>query len=86
MALNIPSLAELVAPFAGLKTGALREEAKAAGIPFTTFWKLVTGRTADPRMDTVRLLAAYVGKRSHRAKRQRQAASDGPGVNERRDS
>jgi hypothetical protein len=94
MALNIPSLDELVAPFRGLKTGALRKEADAAGIPFTTFWKLVKGDTTDPRIETVRLLAAYVERKGAAAveppkqpkpKRQRAAASSKSCVYERGD-
>ena len=80
MALNVPSLDELVEPFKGLKTGALKEEAKAAGIPFTTFWKLVTGRTADPRIETVRLLADYVKRRKAAAKRKADVYQRGDGT------
>jgi predicted transcriptional regulator len=66
---NIPSLDELRAPFEGLKTGELRKAAEEAGMPFTTFWKVVKGKVADPRIETVRALAAYVQRRRAAAKR-----------------
>ena len=67
-ALNIPSVSELVEPLKGLKRGELELEAKAAGMAFNTLWKLVTGRTPNPRIGTARKLADYLKRRESPSK------------------
>jgi predicted transcriptional regulator len=38
----------------------MQQMASCSGVPFTTLWKLRSGETADPRLETVRLLLPHL--------------------------
>jgi hypothetical protein len=51
---SIPSATDVRESLAGLTTGQVRAIADKAGVPFTTLWKIKTGETANPGIETVR--------------------------------
>jgi len=51
---SIPSATDVRDSLAGLTTGQVRAIAEKAGVPFTTLWKIKTGETANPGIETVR--------------------------------
>jgi transcriptional regulator with XRE-family HTH domain len=51
---SIPSSADVRESLSGLSTVQVRAIADAAGVPFTTLWKIKTGETANPGIETVR--------------------------------
>lgn len=54
METQIPSAAEVRERLSGLGHAQVQELAAASEVPFTTLWKIKTGETKDPRIDTVR--------------------------------
>lgn len=56
MSTHIPSAAELRARLAELGHAQVQALAARASVPFTTLWKIRTGETADPRLETVRAI------------------------------
>ena len=50
---SIPSATDVRESLAGLTTGQVRAIAEKAGVPFTTLWKIKTGETANPGIETV---------------------------------
>ncbi|HQQ69952.1 MAG TPA: hypothetical protein PLL92_06520 [Alicycliphilus sp.] len=54
MTASIPSSSDVRGSLAGLTTTQVRTIAEAAGVPFTTLWKIKTGETANPGIETVR--------------------------------
>ena len=62
MSTNIPSAEEIKALFGGLTHAQVVALAANTGVPFTTLWKIKSGETANPRIETVRqFMPALVG-------------------------
>jgi transcriptional regulator with XRE-family HTH domain len=57
---HIPSAADLRAKLSLLGHAQMQQMASCSGVPFTTLWKLRSGETADPRLETVRLLLPHL--------------------------
>lgn len=53
-AINIPGAAEVRDRLARLSYAQMRALAAASGVPFTTLWKVRTGETKNPGVETVR--------------------------------
>lgn len=53
---NIPAAAEVRARLEALSHAQMQVLARESGVPFTTLWKVRSGDTTDPRIDTVRKL------------------------------
>lgn len=51
---TIPSAQEVREGLRGLEPGKVRDLASASGVPFTTLWKMRSGETKNPGIDTVR--------------------------------
>lgn len=58
---SIPSATVVRESLAGLTTGQVRAIADKAGVPFTTLWKIKTGETANPGIETVRRFYGHGG-------------------------
>ena len=56
MTTEIPTAAEVRERLQRLSWAQLQQLCRQVGAPFTTVWKLRSGETADPRLETVRLL------------------------------
>jgi predicted transcriptional regulator len=56
MSTHIPSAAELRERLALMGHAQVQALAARAHVPFTTLWKIRTGETADPRLETVRAI------------------------------
>lgn len=56
MDIAIPSSAEVRSRLQGLTHAELQGLATASQVPFTTLWKIRSGETSDPRLETVRQL------------------------------
>ena len=54
MKLPIPSVAEVRAQLEGVDTAQLKRLAVRADVPFTTLWKIRSGETGNPGIETVR--------------------------------
>lgn len=52
---NIPTAAEVKGRLAALGYSEMQALAKSSGVPFTTLWKIRSGETPNPRIETVRL-------------------------------
>jgi predicted transcriptional regulator len=52
--LPIPSADQVRARLQGLSHAQVKALAEASAAPFTTLWKIRSGETADPRIETVR--------------------------------
>ena len=57
---HIPSAAELRAMLSLLGHAQMQQMASCSGVPFGTLWKLRSGETADPRLETVRSLLPHL--------------------------
>lgn len=57
---NIPSSQELRELLAPLRTADLRRISQASGVPFGTLWKVRSGETENPGIETVRLFLAHL--------------------------
>ena len=53
---DIPTSSELRSKLTALSWAQVQELCRKTGAPFTTVWKIRSGETADPRLETVRLL------------------------------
>jgi hypothetical protein len=51
---SIPSVSDVRDSLAGLTTVQVRAIAEVAGVPFGTIWKIKTGETTNPGIETVR--------------------------------
>ena len=56
MEAGIPTAEVVRARLSNLSYAAVRNLAATSGVPFTTLWKIRSGETADPRLETVRLI------------------------------
>lgn len=52
----IPAVAEVRAKLGGLAHAECKALATRTGVPFTTLWKIRSGETSDPRLETVRAI------------------------------
>lgn len=52
----LPTAAEVRAKLGGLAHAECKALATRTGVPFTTLWKIRSGETADPRLETVRAI------------------------------
>lgn len=57
---DIPSASELQALLQPLRTGDLARISKASGVPFGTLWKVRSGETTNPGIETVRRFLPHV--------------------------
>jgi predicted transcriptional regulator len=53
---SIPSSEQIRARLHGLSHAEVRALSVRTGAPFTTLWKIRSGETADPRIETVRAI------------------------------
>jgi predicted transcriptional regulator len=56
----IPSAADLRAMLLALGHAQMQQMAARSGVPFTTLWKLRSGETDNPRLETVRSLLPHL--------------------------
>lgn len=56
MANDLPTAAQVRERLQGLSWAQVQRLCCKTGAPFTTVWKLRSGETADPRLETVRLI------------------------------
>lgn len=61
MQTDIPSAAAVRARLETMKRAQLVALAKQTDVPFTTLWKIRSGETADPRLETVRKVWPVIG-------------------------
>ncbi len=57
---NIPSAADLRCMLLSLGHAQMQQMALRSGVPFTTLWKLRSGETDNPRLETVRSLLPHL--------------------------
>lgn len=60
MDIPIPSADELQRSLARLTTAQLRQLSVYSGVPFTTLWKVRSGETKNPGVETVRQFFPFV--------------------------
>ncbi len=60
MSTEIPSAAEIRQRLVGIDLADVRALAAASGVPFTTLWKLRSGETENPGIETVRKFYALI--------------------------
>ena len=56
----IPSAADLRGMLLALGHAQMQQMAARSGVPFTTLWKLRSGETDNPRLETVRSLLPHL--------------------------
>jgi len=56
MSPNLPSAQQVREKLDALEYAQVKALSKAAGVPFTTLWKIRSGETSDPRLETVRAI------------------------------
>lgn len=56
----LPSAADLRAMLSSLGHAQMQQMAARSGVPFTTLWKLRSGETDNPRLETVRSLLPHL--------------------------
>lgn len=56
----IPSSGEVRQRLAGFRHADLRALSKLSGVPFTTLWKIRSGETQNPGIETVRQFLPFV--------------------------
>lgn len=61
---HIPSALQVRAWLLPLTNSQLQRLANLSEVPFTTLWKMRSGETANPRIETVRKLAPHVAEAS----------------------
>jgi predicted transcriptional regulator len=59
---NIPSAEHVRHALQALTYAQTAELARISGVPFTTLWKVRSGETTDPRLETVRQFFPLLGK------------------------
>lgn len=52
----LPTAADVRQLMGKLSHAGMRGLAQRSGVPFTTLWKIRTGETKDPRLETVRVI------------------------------
>ena len=57
---TIPSAEEVRERLRGLELAKVRDLAAASGVPFTTLWKMRSGETKNPGIDTVRKVYSQI--------------------------
>ena len=57
---NIPLTLDFKARLAELGHAGVQELAKVSNVPFTTLWKIKTGETTNPGIETVKLFAPHI--------------------------
>jgi predicted transcriptional regulator len=62
MNIQIPLTLDFRAKLESLGHAGLQELAKASSVPFTTLWKIKTGETANPGIETVRAFAPHIAE------------------------
>jgi hypothetical protein len=60
MSHEIPSAAEVRKRLCGIELAEVRALAVSSGVPFTTLWKLRSGETENPGIETVRKFYALI--------------------------
>ena len=65
---EIPSAEHVRSVLCRLSYSDMTELARQSGVPFTTLWKVRSGETPNPRLETVRQFAPHVGSIMERAK------------------
>lgn len=60
MDIEIPPASDIQAALAGLTHAQVQVLAKAAGVPFTTLWKIRAGETENPGIETVRKFYPHI--------------------------
>ena len=58
---EIPSAGEVCGWLAPMTNSELQQLAGLSGVPFTTLWKIRSGETENPRIETVRSIDAHRG-------------------------
>lgn len=61
MNVTIPPVSDLRATLEALSHSQMLELARLSGVPFTTLWKVRSGETGNPGIETVRKWAPHVG-------------------------
>jgi hypothetical protein len=61
MQTDIPSAAAVRARLETMKRAQLLALARQTDVPFTTLWKIRSGETVDPRLETVRKVWPVIG-------------------------
>lgn len=56
----IPSAAQVRGALEPMTNAQLQSLAELSGVPFTTLWKVRSGETENPRIETVRMLWPHV--------------------------
>lgn len=57
---TIPLTLDFKSQLEPLGHAGLQELARISGVPFTTLWKIKTGETANPGIETVKLFAPHI--------------------------
>lgn len=57
---TIPAAAEVVARIEPLTNGQLQRLSELSGVPFTTLWKIRSGETTNPRIDSASKFWPYI--------------------------
>jgi len=60
MNIQIPLTLDFRAKLEALGHAGLQELSKASNVPFTTLWKIKTGETSNPGIETVKAFAPYI--------------------------
>ena len=64
---TIPSAQEVREKLAQLGHAETQDLAEQSGVPFTTLWKIRTGETDNPRLETVRLFFPFIKPKRSKA-------------------
>ncbi len=62
MSNEIPSVAEVRQQLSGIELADVRALAVVSGVPFTTLWKVRSGETENPGIETVRKFYGFIPK------------------------
>jgi predicted transcriptional regulator len=69
MASEIPSGVEIRATLLVLSHSQMQELSRLSGVPFTTLWKVRSGETKNPGIETVRQFASHIDAAKQNAER-----------------
>jgi predicted transcriptional regulator len=64
---TIPAAVEVQATLKALSHSQMQELARLADVPFTTLWKVRSGETANPGIETVRKFVPHIEQASKEA-------------------
>jgi hypothetical protein len=78
MSSDIPSAKVIRNRLGRLSRAQMQALSKASRVPFTTLWKVRTGETGNPGIETVRKFIAHMPSRAPRRKPVHTASYDGP--------